>query len=169
MQDLIEVGYIKKTHGYKGDVRIIIYDDVYIPDKVDVFFLTVKDEKVPFFVDAMNQILDNEYIIHLEEMTTKEIAQPYKASKIFLPKNLVEKANNVNDDAHELIGYAVEDLQHGKIGVVTDVYDLPQQEMLAVSFGSKEVLIPLRMELIHLMQPDKKLIIFDLPDGLLEL
>jgi 16S rRNA processing protein RimM len=169
MQDLIEVGFIKKTHGYKGDVRIVINDDVIIPETVDVFFLQVKGEKLPYFVDKMEHILDDEYIIHLEEITTKEIAQPFKATKLFLPKSKIETVNNVNDDAHELIGYVVEDLQKGRIGIVTDVYDLPQQELLGVQFGSKEVLIPLRLELIHLMQTDKKTIIFDLPEGLLEL
>ena len=55
------------------------------------------------------------------------------------------------------------------MGLIEDVREYPQQFLASIQYQEKEVLIPLNEAFIVEIDKTKKLLILDLPDGLLEL
>jgi len=67
------------------------------------------------------------------------------------------------------VSFEISDKTLGEIGVIEEIIEYPQQEMAAVTYKDKEVLIPLNDQLIVKIDLDGKRIEMDLPEGLLAL
>ena len=61
------------------------------------------------------------------------------------------------------------DNQHGNIGKVEYVLDLPQQSLMQIVFGEKEILIPIVDEIVLKVDRRKKEIHILAPEGLIEI
>ncbi len=173
MSDYISIGFIKKPYGIKGQLKIKIFDQ-YLEDlmRAEVLFLAINSRKIPFFVEAVQ--IDHQLLIKFEEQDSKEAVKRLAGKEIFLRTvdlipNKERQILARNLEFAPYIGYLLEDLQLGKIGVIEDVLEYPQQEVATVIYKEKEVLIPLNEHLV--VQIDKKAqkILLDLPEGLLEL
>jgi 16S rRNA processing protein RimM len=70
---------------------------------------------------------------------------------------------------HEIIGFQVSDQQHGDIGVVEDILELPHQALFQIRFGEKEILIPIVDEIIKKVDRRKKVLLIEAPPGLIEI
>jgi len=170
MTDFVEIGYILKTHGYKGDVKTRIQEFYLEPLKnLEVIFLDHRGEQLPYFPESIHLTGLHEAIIHFEGLENKEDAHLLRGSKLLARKSDVPEIPQEEKGPGEFIGFTIEDIHKGQIGTVEDVYSLPQQDLLAVKYKGREVLIPLRQEFITEFFPDKKHIIFDLPEGILDL
>ncbi|HXA02830.1 MAG TPA: hypothetical protein VNW99_12625, partial [Cytophagaceae bacterium] len=66
-------------------------------------------------------------------------------------------------------GYQVNDKNLGMLGKITEVYIMPGQEMLAMAWKEKEVLIPVNEHILLKADHKKKILQVDLPEGLLDL
>jgi 16S rRNA processing protein RimM len=171
MIDPVEIGRILKTHGYKGAVKVR-FDEFYgsILQQLKAVFLDKDQSYRPYFPDSIELISNNEALIHFEAVGSKEEAKLLRRHKLFARKEDVPvKSLQEQAGGSELIGYTIEDTRLGLIGLVEEVYSLPQQELLAVRYNNKEVLVPLREELIHDFQKENRTIIFNLPDGILDI
>jgi 16S rRNA processing protein RimM len=63
----------------------------------------------------------------------------------------------------------VTDKTTGPAGVITEVVEMPQQEMAFVLHHGREVLIPLNESLIISIDRENKTLLMDLPEGLLDM
>lgn len=61
------------------------------------------------------------------------------------------------------------DQNAGEIGHITEVLEMPQQEMAAVQYQGREVLIPLNEQFIIEVDHATQKVLMDLPEGLLNL
>ena len=66
-------------------------------------------------------------------------------------------------------GFTIIDKNLGEIGTIESVVEFPQQDMAFVTYKEKEVMIPLNDSIVTQIDEDKKELIVDLPEGLLEL
>lgn len=169
MNSVKPVGHIVTYHGYKGEMKVSVLDGL---DEVfaglKVIYVRHRNEDLPHRVQAMNHTGQSRFIIKLEDIDSKEEVLKLKKAELLAPADLIPNTAENNSSA-DLIGYAVYDTDKGLIGIVEDVYSGPGQELLAVKYGSKEVLIPLTLELIRELDESGKKIVFELPDGILEL
>jgi 16S rRNA processing protein RimM len=168
-KELTDIGFILKPHGYKGDMRIRIHGQVSILDAAPrAFFLQVGAEFIPYFTESYRPTGDSEALIHLEGIQSKEEAARLKGQALFLPSASIQWTEPVIE-SDPYIGCMAEDLQFGEIGVVDEVLSYPQQELLSIHRDGRQILIPLRPEFIHKLELDQKRILFDLPEGLLDI
>jgi 16S rRNA processing protein RimM len=70
---------------------------------------------------------------------------------------------------HEVIGFTVLDKNHGNIGIITSILDLPQQSLMQIQHGSKEILIPLVDKVLLKVNRSKKELHIQAPEGLIEI
>ena len=167
-KNYIEIGYVIKTHGYKGDLKIQIHEgyETNIAKK-EVLFISLKGDIIPYFVISFEWITSSEAIVRFEAYSNKEDAHELKSSAIYLNAEDVEIVKNVEDI--DIRGYTVSDIQKGQIGTIEEVLLYPHQEMILVNYGIKKILIPLNMELVHEWSDESQTIIFNLPEGFLEI
>ena len=169
-EDCYLLGKITKTHGLKGE--LVIWLDVDYPEEyeeLDSVLLEVKGELVPHFVEEI-QIRPNKSIIKFEDIDTIEAASKLVNCDIYLPEdNLPELEDNDQFYYHEIINYDVVDEVKGKLGKVLAVYTSERQDLIAMQYEGKEVLIPIDDDIVKIIDREKKELYTNLPEGLLEI
>ncbi|MBV6645357.1 MAG: 16S rRNA processing protein RimM [Cyclobacteriaceae bacterium] len=165
--DCYQIGYIVKAHGLQGEVNITL--DVDFPDDykgLESVLLSKGGSLIPFFIRSIS-IKGNKAHILFEDIEDKVSAKDLIGSSLWLP---LDQLPDLQDDQyyfHELIGCKLYD---GKtlIGEVQQVYEMPNNHLLGVEKGEHEILIPLQEEILTKVDVQNKLIIADLPEGLVD-
>lgn len=171
--DFVNIGYTQKTHGLEGELKINITER-YLEDflKCERIYLDVKGTKIPYFIEEVRG--KGAMILKLEEVDDRDAAYGLQSREVFL-----RETDILSDAARELelpeglqyarlAGLTIVDAQLGTVGVIEEVLDMPQQEMAAVQYKGRLVLIPLNERFIVRMDSKKKIVEMDLPEGLLD-
>lgn len=167
-EDCYHLGEVIKTHGLHGEVTISL--DVDFPEdykNLESILLRQKGKLIPFFVNHI-AIRESKALLKLEDVDSIDAAKELVKSRVYLPLTQLPKLVEGQFYFHDLIGCEVF-AKKEKIGVVTEVYDLNGNELLSVDSDGKEVLIPIKDEILQKVDLPNKKIIVDLPDGLIEL
>lgn len=167
---MIEIGYIVKTHGYKGDVKVRFHEGYEEGAQgLKAIFVERNGERIPYFLTAFHPTSGTEAILHFEDLENKEAAAALKGAILLARDEDITRRDAETAEPSEFIGLMVQDRTLGDIGVVEDYYVLPHQNLLVVRHRAKEVLIPMHENLVHEYHPGSGRIIFDLPEGFLDL
>ncbi|MEM6963740.1 MAG: ribosome maturation factor RimM [Bacteroidota bacterium] len=174
MEKYIPVGFTRKCHGVKGELKVQVEEE-YLEDflKSSTVFFFTKGKHLPYFVEKVR--IGNDTILKLEEVDSKESAQPLTSKEMYLQPHQI-----LNDDDREIIledelvfekfvGHTIIDAALGDIGKIEAIIAYPQQEMAVILRDEKEVLIPLHEDLIQNIDEEKQCIYMDLPEGILEI
>jgi 16S rRNA processing protein RimM len=168
-KDCYELGRFGKTHGLKGEIRIIIDTDE--PDAyldVETIFVEIKDQLVPYFVE--NAFFHNDVlIVKLDELDTIEQVEPLKGKKIFLPLEGLPQLQSDQFYFHEIIDFEIHDQELGYLGKVKAVYDEGPQTLFSFMHKGREVLVPLADGVVLEVDKLNKKVLTLLPEGLMEL
>lgn len=171
----IGIGYTKKTHGLKGELKLIV-EDRYLEDflKNERIFVDVKGTKVPFFITNVRG--KGEMILKLEDVDSLDVAYGLQSREIFLrEKDLVpdhERELEIEEETLEyehLTGFLLTDKNLGEIGTIEEVLEMPQQEMALLKYKGREVLVPLNERFVVTVDDKTKTVHTDLPEGLLDM
>jgi 16S rRNA processing protein RimM len=151
------VGKITRAIGLKGEVSVA---GAQLAVAGEQYFLFVSGEPKPLkVISAVTH--GNQQRVQFEEITDRTAAEKLRGLDLFV------EGEAPSGQSGSLIGLQVFDQQLGLIGIIEDILDYPGQQLVKVSRAGKEVLIPLRDELIVERTGEK--VVFDLPEGLLEL
>lgn len=166
--DCYQLGEVIKTHGLNGEVSIHL--DVDFPEEyenLESVFLLQKGRLIPFFIDYI-QIQGNKALIKFEDVDSIESASELAKNELYLPLSSLPELPNDGYYFHDLVGCEVFE-NDKKLGSIKEVIDLNSNELLSVINGEKEVLIPLKDEILKKVDIKAKRIDVELPDGLLDL
>ena len=164
------VGKIIRTHGVKGD--LIIFLDADEPArylKMKTIFVEIQDELKSYKVKKVSlQSRDKSAIIHLEGVEDMNAAELLLKYNLYQPTTMLPEMKGNDFYFHEIIGYQVNDVHLGQLGIIKDVYDLPQHPVGVMLYKEKEVLIPISTQTLQKIDRENNTIFLELPDGLLE-
>ena len=164
------IGRIPKTLSFKGDVLIIFQKGLPVDiESQEFFFLKTPYGLVPFHVESFEMNNREGAIVRFTDAADEEKAKELVGMEVFLPDELLTGIPDEEYTAALLVGYKVNDKDTGKLGTVIGVMELPEQSLLEIRDGKKEFLIPLVREMIVKFDHRKKTILFDLPEGLVDL
>jgi len=167
--DLFILGYISKTVGIKGEVVFNLdVDDPKRYKNLESVFIEINNGLVPFFIKSI-QLRGNTAVVSIEGFDNPQKAAELVGTTLYLPLNLLPTLKGNKFYFHEVSGYTVIDKQFGNIGTVETVLDFPQQAILQIKKGEKEILIPVKDEFILSIDRANKTIHTQAPDGLIEL
>jgi 16S rRNA processing protein RimM len=170
--EYVEIGRIRKPHGLGGEVKGDI-DERFLEDVagIDAFFIDNKGEKMPYFIDYLRG--KGTLIMKFEDVDTKEDASLFTSKALYLRREDVslseEEINDTGLEFSYLEGYELHQEEVGKVGLIQEVEEYPQQEMATVKAVKKTFLVPLRAEWILSVDKNKKVVLMDLPEGLLDI
>ena len=167
--DYFTLGHITKTVGMKGELAFFL--DVDFPQKyknLESVFVEINGDLLPFFISRI-QIKKNTAMVFLEGIDNLERANELAKSTLFLPLKSLTPLKGKNFYFHEIIGFKVIDNTNGDIGTVDTILEFPQQNILQIKNGNKEILIPVRNEFIQKVDRENKIIEISAPNGLIDL
>lgn len=174
-QEYVVIGYTRKAHGLTGELKISI-EDRYLEDflKNERVYIAVKNAKMPFFIANIRG--KGEMIVQFEEVDDRDAAQAIQSREIYLRTQdlLADEDREFEVEEDEtlvygyLTGYLLVDQTAGEVGEIAEVLEMPQQEMAMLRYRNREVLIPLNEQFIVSIDREKRQVLTDLPEGLLE-
>lgn len=160
--DLICIGYIKRPHGFKGEIQIQLNKEIAL-SQGDFVFISLEGHYIPYPIDRVNT-KTKEPIVKLRFIDDENEAKNISAHEVY-----IESKEILSDNEVSLIGFMLIDKQLGKLSKVIDIAYLPQQIMLVIEYEGKECYIPINEQFITLIQEENKEIYCNLPPGLLDL
>jgi len=164
-----KLGKINKAHGLKGDLKVTMDEEFPINfSKLESVFVNLNNKLIPFFIEKIS-VQGKKMILSLEDVHDLKSAQTLFEKDLYLPLILLPEDDGSVFKYTDLIGYTVSDTTLGLLGKITDVYTLPGQDVLAMDYKNKEILIPASEELITKLERKKKIVHIEIPEGLLEI
>lgn len=167
--DCYEVGYIVKTHGLKGEVGVHL--DVDNPSDysdLDGLLIEKNGELIPHFIEKIRINVDKA-IIKFEGINRIEDAEPLVRKTLYLSLDQLDELSDDQFYYHEIIDFQIVDENLGPLGKIKTIYNQPHQDLIAMDYKEKEVLIPISHEHVLKANHEKKELYVNLPEGLLEI
>ncbi len=169
-EDCCQLGYISKIHGYKGEIIILLQDDISVKlNKMESVFIEINGQLIPFFIDTVNQTSDSSAILKLLDIESVEKAKQLIKCPVFIPLSILPAQKRTKLKPSELIGLKVIDDARGNIGEVFSILEMPQQLILEIHKGITEILIPANEEIIYKIDKKNKTIFINAPEGLIDI
>lgn len=164
-----KIGKIIKAHGVKGEAVIQLEaDDPYQYEELESVFVEINKKPVPFFIENISVGKNSRAIVKFEDVDKEADLKELLNAALLLP--LGEKKEEEEDISfRQLIGFNISDKNQGVLGTVIEFYELPGQDLLAMDYQGREILIPLHEDFILKADHKKKILHVHLPEGLLDL
>jgi 16S rRNA processing protein RimM len=168
--DFYYLGKILKTHGNKGQVMVHLdVDDPTTYQNLESVHLDLHGERIPFFIASLELKHNRKAVVKFQDFDTLEDAESLQSLEMYLPITELPPLKGNQFYYHEIKGFQVVDQNHGNIGVIEDILELPHQALFQVRHGEKEILIPIVDEIIQKVDRRKKLLLIEAPPGLIEI
>ncbi|MFN6092013.1 MAG: ribosome maturation factor RimM [Bacteroidota bacterium] len=165
-----QIGTIHRTHGVRGDMIMSLDTDTPSRYKtLKLIYLNLDGTLKEYDVTKITvREKEKSAVIHLngiEDMTT---AENYLKLDLYLPLSTLPKLSGKKFYYHEIIGMKVIDEKHGELGIIDNVYELPQHPVAEFTMKDKTVMFPLLDIFIDKISRSEMIFYTKLPEGLLE-
>ena len=157
----LRIGRVLKAHGVKGALRVELLTD--FPDR----FAPGREVVVggrPLRV-ARSEELDRSMLVTFEGISDRSAAEPLAGSYVTVP---LAEARALPADHYyhfQLVGLTVFDTRQARqLGRVAEVLTYPANDVLRVTDGDHEVLIPMIRSVVRSIATAEGMITVDLPE-----
>jgi 16S rRNA processing protein RimM len=169
LESCYRIGKIARPHGLKGEVTVLLEEaPINWDDLKTVFILSPPNELVPYFIEQLS-VRGTKAYIKFEDLNTPEAANSISKRELYLPKTERPKAGKGEFYDDEVVGFEVDDSNHGFLGTIDSVETTAMSRLLVIKTDQKEILIPVLGPFITSINKSKKKIHVDLPDGFLDI
>lgn len=169
-EDIYKIGKLGKPHGVQGEVSFHFTDDVF--DRVDVEYLILKLDGifVPFFMEEYRFHGSETALIKFEDIDSQDRAKELTGCEVYFPRHLSD-SDEENISWAEIVGFALIDAATGNtIGTIQGVDDSTINTLFDIETENHQnILIPASDDLLQQVDADKREIIMNLPEGILDL
>ena len=165
-EDVYKIGRLGKAHGVKGEVSFQFTDDIFDSMDAEYLVLDVDGILVPFFMEEYRFRNDSVCLVKFCDVDTQQRAQELTGCDVYFPRALAEEAEET-PSLSSLVGFKIVSVPDGStIGTIAAIDDTTQNILFDLEDGT---LIPASDELIANIDVNKKEIIMNIPEGLLDI
>lgn len=170
MSNYFSIGKLASAHGLQGELilRHSLGKRSALKGVTVIFLEERKNSFIPYFIEHV-KVKDHEQVfIKLEGIDTKEAAHKLMPAQVFLQEEDF-KQQTASSAPLALLGFSVIDAQHGTLGTVEEVIEMPMQVLVKVFIGENEALLPINEQTLVKVDKKNQVVHVQLPDGLIEL
>jgi 16S rRNA processing protein RimM len=169
-QTLYFLGTLVKTHGIDG-AYIMALNNLNSEDlpEIESVFIEVNGLLVPFFIYHITDAGKSSVLIKFDDIDSKARASEFIGCNIYITRDKLNLTDDLYSDSLDFIGYEIKDRKHGHIGNITDILDIRDNPLFKVRADNNEYMIPINKNIIKEINHNKKVIITEIPDGLLNI
>jgi 16S rRNA processing protein RimM len=169
-EDCFYLGKIVRKHSFKGEVVAKLdTDEPELYENLESVFVALSNNLVPFFIEQSLLQKGNQLRIQFEDITTEEEADEIVGASLYLPLEFLPKLTDNKFYFHEIIGFDIEDVRHGYVGVISGVNDTTAQPLFEINSNGIDVFIPMIDDFIKKVDRENKKILVETPEGLIDL
>ncbi|UYZ59152.1 ribosome maturation factor RimM [Hymenobacter latericus] len=167
-----ELGFVVKAHGLKGqlvaELDVDNIEDYLGAEEVYVERPVGSGKLYRFEVQRLSVQAGTRVLLKLKNVDRIEDAELFRGLKLYRPLSDLPELDEDQFYFHDVVGYTVVDANLGKLGIVESFYEMPEQDLLAMNYQGKEVLIPVVDELVQYADEEARELHVTLPEGLLD-
>ncbi len=169
-EELIKIGQFNKPHGVKGEISFTFTDDIFDRGTSPYIVCCIDNIYVPFFIEEYRFKSDSTALIKLCDIEDDNAARSFTNLEVFYPKqHYIEQEDEATPDDY-FIGYTVSDIEYGTLGKIVAINDSTINALFIVETPQgDEVLIPIQEEFVQAIDEEQRIILMNLPEGLLDL
>lgn len=169
-KDCFYLGKIARKFSFKGEVLIFLdTDEPELYQNLESVFVELNKTLVPFFIEKRAIHKDKFLRVRFEDVENEADADAIMNCEVYLPLSMLPKLSGNKFYYHEIIGFEVEDLRLGNIGIMKGVNDSNAQPLFEITNGEIEILVPMIDDFIIKIDRSNKKVILDTPEGLVDL
>lgn len=172
-EELIAIGHYNKPHGVSGEISATVDVDVDVLKGLSCLVSDIDGIFVPFFVNACRPKSLETVLLTIDGIDSEQEAAKLVNHDIFaLKRDYRQESDDADADGYPLdffIGFELHDSDGTRVGEITDVDEQTENAIFIVSRGDDELMVPASDDLIVEFDLDNKVMVMDLPQGLLDL
>ncbi len=169
-EDCFYLGKIVRKHSFKGEVVIKLdTDEPELYQEMESVFVELGKNLIPFFIEESLLQKGNQLRVNFETIDSEEDANAILKAGIYLPLTMLPKLTGNKFYFHEIIGFKVEDTNHGNIGTISGVNDSTAQPLFEIDNDGTQILVPMIDDFIIKVDRELKTIVITAPAGLIEM
>lgn len=169
-KDCFYLGKIAKKFSFKGEV--LIYLDTDEPEmytELESMFVDINGHLVPFFIEKATLHKEKFLRTQFEDVDSEDAADDIVGKDVYLPLEMLPQLDGNKFYYHEVIGFAAKDQRLGAFGTISKISDNGVQALFEIEKDDATILVPLIDEFIIEVNRDEKFILFNTPEGLIDL
>lgn len=170
-EDTYLIGKITKAHGLKGEVNFMFTDDIFDRTESEYLICEVDGILVPFFMEEYRFRSDTTALVKFEDLNSADEVQFLVNCDVYFEKKYQEELDEDEVSLNYFVGFKMIDGDNNQeIGTIIDIDDNTENWLFIVEReNGEEVMIPAHEEFISEIRQEEKIMVMDLPLGLLEL
>lgn len=167
-KDCRKIGFIRKTHGVRGEL-ILEFDPQFefAVEDASRFFLEIDGLLVPFFAEEEGVHIKSEKtaFVKFSDVDTEKYARRLTGNSVYLFSE--EAKENLSDSGFfDFLGYILKAPNTEEIGTIIEAKDFSGNIVMTVKHQGEEILIPFNEELVITADDKQKILILNLPEGM---
>jgi len=169
-KDCFYLGKIAKKFSFKGEV--LVYLDTDEPEmytELESMFVDINGHLVPFFIEKASLHKEKFLRTQFEDIDSEDAADDIVGKEVYLPLTALPKLEGNKFYYHEVIGFDAVDQRLGNFGTIAKISDNGVQALFEIQKGGALILVPLIDAFIVEVNRDNRSILFNTPEGLIDL
>ncbi len=171
--ELIAIGHYNKPHGVAGELSATVDVELEELSGLSCLVSDIDGIFVPFFVNAFRPKSVDTVLLTIDGIENeKEAARLVNRDIYALKRDYRQESIDADADGYPLdffIGFELRDSDGSRVGEITDVDEQTENAIFVVDHDGSEIMVPATDDLIVEFDVDNKLMVMDLPEGLLDL
>ena len=171
--ELIAIGHYNKPHGVAGEISATVDVDWELLRELSCLVSDIDGIFVPFFVNAIRPKSGDTVLLTIDGIENeKDVASLVNRDIYALKREYRQESIDADADGYPLdffIGFELQDSDGSRVGGITDVDEQTENAIFIVDRDGSDLMVPATDDLIVEFDVDKKLMVMDLPTGLLDL
>lgn len=171
--ELIAIGHYNKPHGVAGELSATVDVELEVLRGLSCLVSDIDGIFVPFFVNAIRPKSVDTMLLTIDGIENeKEAARLVNRDIYALKRDYQQESIDADADGYPLdffIGFELRDSDGSRVGEITDVDEQTENAIFVVDRDGSEIMVPATDDLIVEFDVDNKLMVMDLPEGLLDL
>lgn len=172
-EELIAIGHYNKPHGVAGELSATIDIEMDVLRELSCLVSEMDGIFVPFFVNSLRPKTSETVLLTIDGINSEQEAARLVNHDIYaLKREYRQESIDADADGYPLdyfIGFELQDSDGTRVGEIVQVDEQTENAIFIVEDGDREVLLPASDDLIVEFDLDKKVMVMDLPQGILDL
>ena len=172
-EELIAIGHYNKPHGVAGELSATVDVEIDVLGALSCLVSEMDGIYVPFFVNSLRPKTSETVLLTIDGINSEQEASRLVNHDIYaLKREFRQESDEADADGYPLdyfIGFELQDSDGTRVGEIVQVDEQTENAIFIVDDGESELLLPASDDLIVEFDLDKKVMVMDLPQGILDL
>lgn len=169
LSEVQRIGQIVKPHGVSGEMAVTVPASLDWTDDLDCLVCLMDGILVPFFLESIREKSSTTLLVKFEGYDTVESTARFMGVTVYMPLRYVAEGNEDVPSWSSFLDWKVIDSVAGELGCIHAVDDSTPNILFLVRDGERERIIPANVDWIDRVDRKKKILYFNLPQGLADL